>query len=133
MSLANVEIVRQANAAYTAGGVEAALPFFTDDAIVYSIPEWPDDPEYHGHEGLRRLERQWRESFDDFGFEARELRDAGDAVVSLHALTGRTKASGIPMTMQIGAVVTRFQDGRIGAQRLFPSWESALEAAGLRE
>ena len=59
--------------------------------------------------------------------------DYRDAVVSLHELTGRTKGSGIPMTMQIGAVVSEFADGRIGAQRLFPSWESALEAAGLSE
>jgi len=133
MSQENVEIVREANAAYVAGGMDAALPFFTDDTVLYSIPEWPDDPEYRGHDGLRRLDRQWRENFDDFGFEAQELHDAGDSVVSLHALTGRTKDSGIPMTMQIGAVVSGFTDGRIGAQRLFPSWGSALEAAGLED
>ena len=113
--------------------MDAALPFFTADTILYSIPEWPDDSEYHGHDGLRRLDRQWRDSFDDFDFEAQELHDAGDTVVSLHALTGRTKGSGIPMTMQIGTVVTGFADGRIGVQRLFPSWDSALEAAGLAE
>ena len=67
------------------------------------------------------------------GVNFQELRDAGGAVVSLHELTGRTKGSGIPMTMRIGAVVSKFADGRIGAQRLFPSWESALEAAGLSE
>ncbi len=133
MSQEDLEIVRRANAAYAEGGMDAALPFFTDDTVLYSIPEWPDDPEYHGHEGLRRLDQQWRDNFDDFGFEVQELYDAGDSVVSLHALTGRTKDSGIPMMMQIGAVVTGFADGRIGAQRLFPSWESALEAAGLSE
>ena len=131
MSRENVEIVRRANAAYAAEGMDAALPFFTDDTILYSIPEWPDDPEYHGHDGLRRLDRQWRDNFNDFSFEAQELHDAGDAVVSLHAMTGRTKGSDIPMSMEIGAVVTGFADGRIGVQRLFPSWESALEAAGL--
>ena len=133
MSQENVEIVRRANAAYAAGGMDAALPFFTDDTVLYSIPEWPDDPEYHGHDGLRKLDRQWRDNFDEFGFEAQELYDAGDAVVSLHALTGRTKDSGIPMTMHIGAIVTGFTDGRIGSQRLFPNWESALGAAGLSE
>jgi len=133
MSQENVEIVRRANAAYAEGGMAAALPFFTDDTVLYSIPEWPDDPEYHGHDGLRLLDQQWRDSFDDFGFEVQELYDAGDSVVSLHALTGRTKDSGIPMMMQIGAVVTGFSGGRIGAQRLFSSWESALEAAGLEE
>jgi ketosteroid isomerase-like protein len=133
MSEENVEIVRRANAAYAAGGMDAALSYFTDDTVLCSIPEWPDDPEYHGHDGLRRLDRQWRDNFDDFGFDAQELRDAGHAVVSLHELTGRTKGSRIPMTMHIGAVVSEFADGRIGVQRLFPSWESALQAAGLSE
>ena len=133
MSQKNVELVRRANAAYAAGGMDAALPFFADDTVLYSIPEWPDDPEYHGHDGLRRLDRQWRDNFDDFGFEAQEIHDAGASVVSLHSLTGRTKESGVPMAMQIGAVITGFADGRIGAQRLFPSWEAALEAAGLEE
>ncbi len=133
MSQENVEILRRAYEAFATGGMEAALPFFTEDTIVYSIPDWPDDPEYHGHDGLRRLDRQWRDNFDDFGFDVRELRDAGDAVVCLNELTGRTKGSGIPMTMQIGAVFSEFEGGRVGSQRLFPSWESALEAAGLSE
>ena len=55
MSKENVEIVRRANGAYAAGGMDAALRYFTDDTVLYSIPEWPDDPEYHGHDGLRRL------------------------------------------------------------------------------
>lgn len=93
MAPENVEIVRRGHAAFATGGMETALPFFTQDTVVYSIPEWPDDPEYHGHDGLRKLDRQWRENFDDFGFDVRELR----------------------------------------AQRLFPSWQSALEAAGLAE
>ncbi len=131
MSKENVEIVRRANAAYAAGGVDATLPYFTDDTVLYSIPEWLDDPEYHGHDGLRRLDRQWRDNFDDFSFDAQALHDAGDAVVSLLELTGRTKGSAIPMTMQIGAVVSEFADGRIAVQRLFSSWESALRAADL--
>ena len=133
MSQENVEIVRRGYAAFATGGMETALPFFTEDTVVYSIPEWPDDPEYHGHDGLRKLDRQWRENFDDFGFDVRELRDSDDAVVSLCELTGRMKGSGIPMNMEIGAVFSEFKDERIGAQRLFPSWQSALEAAGLAD
>ena len=54
------------------------IPHFTEDVIVYSIPEWPDDPEYHGHDGLRRLFRRLAENFDDFGLELRNLRDEGE-------------------------------------------------------
>jgi ketosteroid isomerase-like protein len=133
MSEENVEAVRRGYAAFAEEGVEGVIPFYTEDAVIYSIPEWPDDPEYYGHDGVRKLIRQWAENFDDFGIDVRELHDGGDTVVALIELTGQTKSSAIPMRMQIGAVSSGFTDGRVARQRLFSSWEVALEAAGLRE
>ena len=133
MSQENVEAVRQGYAGFAENGVEAVIPFFTEDAVIYSIPEWPDDPEYYGHDGLRKLTRQWTENFDSFGFDISELRDGGDPVISLYELVGQTKDSAMPMRMQIGAVFSEFRDGRVAQQRLFSSWDDALEAAGLRE
>ena len=133
MSEENVEAVRRGYAALATEGVEGVIPFFTEDAVIYSIPEWPDDPEYYGHDGIRKLIRQWGDNFDDFGIDVRELHDGGDAVVALIELTGETKSSAIPMRMQIGVVSSEFTDGRVARQRLFSSWEEALEAAGLEE
>ena len=133
MSRENIEAIRRGYAAFAEKGIEGVIPFFTDDAVIYSIPEWPDDPEYRGHDGLRKLFRQWTENFDAFGIDVRELHDAGDKVVSLYELTGRTKGSGIPMTMQIGSVFSEFKDGRVARQDLFSSWEQAMEAARVRE
>ena len=132
MSEENVEVVRRGYAAFAEEGVEGAIPFFTEDAVIYSIPEWPDDPEYHGHDGIRKLTRQWTENFDSFGFDISELRDGGDTVVALYELVGETKGSAMPMRMQVGTV-SELRDGRISRQRLFSSWEGALEAAGLTE
>jgi ketosteroid isomerase-like protein len=132
MSQENVEVVRRGYAAFAEKGVEGVIPFFTEDAVIYSIPEWPDDPEYHGHDGLRKLTRQWTENFDSFGFDVSELRGDGDTVIALHELVGETKGSAMPLRMQIGAVF-EFRNGRIARQRLFSSWEGALEAAALRE
>jgi ketosteroid isomerase-like protein len=120
MSQENVEVIRRLYAAFADGGVEATIPFVTEDAVLYSIPEWPDDSEYHGHDGIRRLTRQWTENFDDFGMDLQELHDAGDAVVALYEMTGQTKGSAIPMQMQIGAVCSGFRDGRIAQQRSSP-------------
>ncbi len=127
-----MEIMRRGYAAFAEKGVEGAIPFFTEDAVIYSIAEWPDDPEYHGHDGLRKLTRQWTENFDSFGFDISELRDGGDTVIALYELVGETKGSATPIRMQIGAVC-EFRDGRVARQRLFSNWESALEAAGLSE
>ncbi len=115
MSQENVEIVKQVADAFAEKGVEGAIPFFTDDIVIYSIPGWPDDSEYRGHDGLRRLNRQWTDNFDEFGLDL------------------QTKGSAIPMRMQIGAVFSGFSGGRVAQQRLFSSWGAALEAAGLSE
>jgi ketosteroid isomerase-like protein len=132
MSLENVETVRQGFAGFAQSGVEGVIPFYTEDVIIYSIPEWPDDPEYHGHDGVRKLTRQWNENFDDFGLDLREIHDGGATVVALLELTGQTKGSALSMRMQIGAVFSEFENGRVARQRLFSSWELALEAAGLQ-
>jgi ketosteroid isomerase-like protein len=134
MSQENVEVVRRAYAGFASEGIEGAIPFIAEDIVIFSIPEWPDDPEYHGHDGFRKLIAQWDENFDDFGADVRELHDGGgDTVVALLELTGQTRGSGIPMRMQIGTVFSGFRDGRVARQRLMPSWEAALEAAGLPE
>jgi hypothetical protein len=63
MSRENVETVRLSFAAFAEHGVEGVLPFNSHDVVIYSMPEWPDDSEYHGHDGLRKLARQWTENF----------------------------------------------------------------------
>ena len=130
VSQANVEIVRRGFAALAEQGVEGVIPFFTEDVVIYSIPEWPDDPEYHGHDGVRRLFRQWAENFDEFGLELRDVHDGGDRVVGLLELSGQTKRAVLPMRMEIGAVYSGIRDGRVAILRLFSSWSGALETAG---
>ena len=127
----NVELVRDAFAAFERGGVDAVLPLIAEDVRIYSLPDWPDDAEYHGHEGFRKLTVAWTEHFDGFGFEVEDLRDAGDKVAVLLRMMGRAKVSGMPLTQEIGAVFSRFGDGRVGEVRYHPSWEEALAAASV--
>ena len=115
MSQENVEIVRSGFAALAEQGVEGVIHYFTEDVVIYSIPEWPDDPDYHGHDGVRRLFRQWAENFDEFTLEPRDVQDGGDSVVGLLELTGQTKRAALPMTMEIGAVYFR-NHGRTGGR-----------------
>ena len=59
MSEENVEVVRRGYAAFAEKGVEGAIPFFTEDAVIYSIPEEtkgsavPEWPVHHWPVGLR--------------------------------------------------------------------------------
>jgi ketosteroid isomerase-like protein len=130
VSQTNVEIVRRGFAALAEQGVEGVIRYFTEDVVIYSIPEWPDDPEYHGHDGVRRLFRQWAENFDEFRLELRELHDGGDSVVGLLELSGQTKRAALPMRMEIGAVYSGITDGRVAGLRLFSSWSGAWKRPG---
>ena len=47
-------------------------------------------------------------------------------------LTGKGRGSGLVLDMRIGQVWT-FRDGKIVRYEAFPSWERALNAAGMPE
>jgi ketosteroid isomerase-like protein len=133
VSQENIEVVRQVYAAYAAGGIEAVISFYAEDHVAYAVPEWPDDSEYHGPDGLRKLSRQWTENFDNFGLDVRELRDVGDIVVALLEMTGQIPGAAERVRQPVGAVHCSRQNGLIAETRYFLSWREALEAAGLSE
>jgi ketosteroid isomerase-like protein len=46
-------------------------------------------------------------------------------------VTGRGQESGLVLDMRIGQMWT-FRDGKVIRYQTFPTWQQALEAAGLR-
>ena len=139
MSQGNVEIVRNAFAAYSIGGIESALPFFSPDVVSYPDPEQAplldrvEKPPYRGHDGARTLDAMWAGAFDDYAWELHEIRDVQEGILVLAFLTGRSKEAGVPIRQRAGVVFSEFRDGMIGQVRYFLTWQQALEAAGLSE
>jgi ketosteroid isomerase-like protein len=133
VSQENVEIVRKGFVALNEDGVEALLPFYAPGVVLRSIAEWPDDPIYRGRDGARKLINASSESFDDWAFDAHELRDAGPSVVALAEVTGRIKGSDAPVSLPIGTVFSEFHNGTCGEVSFFITWQQALEAVGLVE
>ena len=69
----NVEIVRQGYAGFAENGVEGDdRRSFTEDAVIYSIPEWPDDPDVlRASTASRKLTRRLDgRDFDDCGLRS---------------------------------------------------------------
>src|SRR3954447_7067846 len=132
MSGENVELTKRAYAAFAAGGVEAVLTYFASDAVIYPFPEWPDDSEYRGHDGVRALFAEWTENFDEFEMHNHEVREVGDRVLALGETAGRIKDSSVPIRQPLG-VVFELRDGMIEGFVSFLTWREALEAAGLSE
>ena len=84
--------------------------------------------EYRGYDGIRRFWTQFISAWDEYGIQVDELIDAGDQVVAVMRLNGRTNALEVD---EARSSLLTFRDGRILRIEPFASKAEALEAAGL--
>jgi ketosteroid isomerase-like protein len=131
MPATNVDVVRSSFEAHTAGGIEAALRFYSRDFVWDPGPDWIEDRVYRGHDGARALDAVFTETFDDYAIEAQEILAVGDRVLALYEAVGTVKGSGAPVRQPFGIVLSDFHDGTIGKVRSYFSWQEAREAVGL--
>jgi ketosteroid isomerase-like protein len=128
----NVEIVRRMNERFAAGDRESWREVIHPDVVWdMSRSSMPGQAHvYRGHEGVVRFFRDWLGTWQDYGFEERELIDAGDSVVVVFREHGRGKGSGIEIEQEFFGVWD-LRDGRIVRFRAFDSKAEALAAVGL--
>ena len=123
----NVEALRRA----MESGDPAALFALLHEQVEWDyVGAFPESATYYGPEGVQKFFAQWTGAFDDFGFEAEELIDAGDSVVMRLRQWGRGKDTGARVENRTWQVFT-FRDGKIVHCRGYPSRAEALAAAGL--
>ena len=134
MSQENVEIIRDAFAAFNRGHLDAFLEYWTDDIDYRAAEGAPDDVgPIKGKEALRAFAQDWPDTFDEFRCEPIELIDAGeDKVIAVMRISGRAKLSGVETDMTYAELST-LRDGKIARGRQYRTRDEALEAAGLSE
>jgi uncharacterized protein len=134
MSEENVEIVRNAFAAFDRGDIEGVLRLCAEDIVIYQPPELPDaSREQHGHRGVLEAFAIWPEQWDDYRMEILKIAAApGGKVFVTTRARGRGKQSGLEVDMEFSFVFT-VRDGKISEWRLFVQEDRALEAAGLSD
>jgi len=133
MSQENVETSSNAIAALNRDGVEGFLAYCDPDVEWIAPPDWPEDPVFNGHDGVRRAIALFGEQLDDFHVEMERVVDVdeGRVVVLLHQ-SGRIKGSDHTLREPLG-VATEFRDGKATRFQLYFSWREALKAVGLEE
>ena len=132
MSQENVEIVREANAAFNRRDLDHWIEFFDPEIEYHDTPEFPDGGMHLGREGFRRHVESYLDAWSDASVEV-DARAVGKQVVGRVRYTGAGMASGIEVeTPEFGALYD-FRAGRIRRVRQFTTYADALEAAGLRE
>ena len=122
----NVELVREALAAFLRGELDRAFEFAHADMISFRTPPLPDPQTYHGFEGVLQMYADWTADFEEFEIEIVELADAGDRVIVEMLQRGKGKASGAVVEGRFWFVFT-VADGKIARQDVYGSKEQALE------
>jgi ketosteroid isomerase-like protein len=134
MSEENVEIVRNAFAAFKRGDIDGVLRLCDEDIVITQPPDLPGvRPEQRGHRGVVEALAIWPEQWDEYRIELLRVDAApGDKVFVAQRSSGRGKQSGVEVDMDFSFVFT-LREGKISEWRLFIQQEQAHEAAGLSE
>ena len=105
---------------------------YFDPEIVWdtTASEMPSAGVYHGREGVRRFFRDWLAPWVDYKLEARDIIDAGGAVVLVFRQAGTGRGSGVRIERDFFGV-WELEDSKVVRFRLFASRELAFGAAGM--
>ena len=126
MSQANVDTLRGA----MASDPSALLAILDEDVRWDYVGAFPEAVTYRGPQEVARFLREWSAGFEDFGFAADELIDAGDSVVVCLHQWGRGKETGAQVESRTWQVFT-FRQGRVVQCRGYATKAEAAAAAGL--
>jgi ketosteroid isomerase-like protein len=122
--------IREMFVAFNRGGIEASLPYVTEDVVWHSFPEWPGEDRYEGRDGLRQLTAEWTENFDEYHWDVDEVIERDDVIVVLAHHHGLSKTAGMPVREKVGGVFSDFDgEDRPATAHFFLSWELTLQTA----
>jgi ketosteroid isomerase-like protein len=134
MSEKNVEIVRLLYERFDETHQPVAdmlAPDFAWDMSTFG--GWPEDPVYHGTDGMAKFLATWLENFDEWELRPTGLVDAGDdVVVATVWQRARSKGSGATVDMTFAQVWT-LRDGLAVRTEMYADPTHALKAVGLSE
>jgi ketosteroid isomerase-like protein len=86
--------------------------------------------EASGADGFREVWTDWTSPFESYRIDLERMIDAGDRVVSLVTMCGKTRTGGVEVEAP-GAAVWTVVDGRLRRVEFHLDREAALRAAGL--
>lgn len=124
----DIETVRRALRAFSAGDAEAFVALTTPDI------EWTtglgaiEGEVFRGHGGVRTYFARLSTAWEEFRFNAHELRELDNCVLVLGRLEGRGRGGGVPVDSPVGAV-WELRGGRIWRLRAYLDHAKALEVA----
>ena len=128
MAEANVETLRHGYEAMNRRDLSEVIALIDDD-IVWNPGELSPDgqPDSRGRESFVAFLHSWIEAFDEFRVEPYEVIEDGPFLIALVRQSGRGRASGAPIQIEIAHVWT-IDDGRAVRLDSYRTEEAALQA-----
>jgi hypothetical protein len=133
MSQENLMLARRIVEAFNGHDVDAFITALDPSVEYHSVMTVPGGAAYHGHDGVRRYFRDFKDAWgDDFHVEPDAFFDLGQDTLMFYVLHGRGQQSGAEVTMP-GAQVCRWRDGLLVYAKLYVHREDALKDLGISE
>ena len=133
MSEGNVALQRRALELFNARDVEAFIARLDPNVEYHSVMTVPGGGVYHGHAGVRKYFRDFKEVWgDEFRVEPEAYFDLGEHTLLFYALHALGRQSGADVAMP-GAQVCRWRNGLMVYGKAYVQREDALRDLGVAE
>jgi len=124
----NLAVVRRAYEAFNAGDAETLKSLASDDFVLKASAA-TDGAEHHGPSAFDEILSTIDERWQDFRLEPLEFYEAGDRVLVLGTLVGKSHAQ--EGLASVSGQVWTVRDGKLTSMKAFLSSEEAIREAGL--
>ena len=133
MSQENVERAYRGYDAFNRRDLGAFLGF-VDPEVEFTtrFTQLEGDPQYHGHDGVRKWWEDLLGVFPDLSFDVLEVRDLGALMIAALRVRGHGVDSDVPFEETVWGA-GEWRRGKVVWWQMFGTEAEALEAAGLRE
>jgi ketosteroid isomerase-like protein len=133
VSEVNIELQRRAVAAFHARDVEAFIACLDPSVEYHSVMTVPGGAVYHGHAGVRKYFRDFKDVWgDEFRVEPEAFFDLGEHTLMFYSVHGLGQQSGADVAMP-GAQVCRWRNGLMVYGKAYVHREDALRDLGVSE
>jgi ketosteroid isomerase-like protein len=135
MPESNVELHRRTIEAFNARDIEALIAICDPSCEHHPLfaASIGDVTVYHGHDGLRRWQRDFEEVWgDEIRVEPQMYFDLGERTLMFYVVAGRGRQSGAQVAMPL-AQVARWRDGLAVYNKVYADRADALRDLGVSE
>jgi uncharacterized protein (TIGR02246 family) len=126
--MGNADVIRELARRWNAGDVDGVLELYTEDAVMLSGEDWPEQTTWQGREGIRSNIEDWRGVWESSELEIGRIETFGDQVAAEGAWNTRGRTSGVSGTMPVATLCT-IRRGKIASLEWFTDYDAAVAAA----